>query len=361
MPYAAPIDILADFQKELVGTWHNHTIGNDEHGHPVGGEDNPLSYNIMPLPEVSNPDGYILKNFKYHERMRFNDADAAHTLAIAAEAPNRGGLVAQNVRALFYEQQVRFAEGPAEGEVVHVENGAWLWLPRYVQQEGPYPTVPIDNEPVSEGLQQPSTISIAKQIAVPHGNSILALGYFDTVARPGHDGSPVRSARIEGRPHIPDAPFPFPLPAKPVENAPTPPSLRTELNVDARYSTLEDTNANFQNPHPTLTKWTNKPLQEAVKIIEPDSYMHWRVTTDETILGEKGYVTNIPFEERVSNVTVYEAEYWLMYKSSGHHLKRYLAYNQNILMKMRIRNHDTGKDEDYIFPHVTCNVLTYKP
>jgi hypothetical protein len=93
----------------------------------------------MPLPENGN---YILKNFKYHERLKFNDGDDIHPLAIAAEAPNRGGLVSQNCRALFYERQVRFAEGSAKGEVVHVENGAWLWLPRFVQQRGPYPPNP---------------------------------------------------------------------------------------------------------------------------------------------------------------------------------------------------------------------------
>jgi hypothetical protein len=352
MPYAAPITILADFQQELVGTWHNHDIGNDEHGHAVGGEDNPLSYNIMPLPDVSDPDGYILKNFKYHERIRFNNDHADDTLAIAAEAPNRGGHVAQNSRALFYEQQVKFAEGPARNSVVHVENGAWLWLPRVVQQEGAYPH-DIDAEPVSDALQQPASLSIAKQIAVPHGNSILALGYFDTVARSGHEGSGERSAKIDGRPVICDAPFPFPLPAEPEPNAPSPPSLRTKLNVDLRYATREDSPGNYQNPHPVLSKWINKPLQQAVDIIDPDAYMHWHVTT-EPLLSSHGYVTNIPFEESVSKVTAYWADYWLLYKSRGHHLHRYLAYTQTILMNMKV------KDEYYLFPHVTCNVLTYK-
>ncbi len=170
MPSAIDISFLAEFQQQLVGNWMNVAFGHDENGREVGGVDNPLSYNIMPLPETADPDGYILKNFKYYELINFND-----TLAVAAEAPNRGGLVSQNARALFYEQQVNFAEGPAKDKGVHVENGAWLWLPRFVQQAGPYPG-DIDHEAVSDALSQPGDISVAKLISVPHGNSILALG-----------------------------------------------------------------------------------------------------------------------------------------------------------------------------------------
>ena len=146
MPSAAPIAILNFFQQQLIGNWANADFGKDSSGNPVGGPTNPLSYNIMPLPQknglggVSAPFGYILKNFKYHERLHFNDDNVTTTLAIAARAPNWGGEVNQDARAIFYEQQVKFAEGPQgprtgapDGDVVHVENGAWLWLPRYQQ------------------------------------------------------------------------------------------------------------------------------------------------------------------------------------------------------------------------------------
>jgi len=83
MPYAATIDILAEYQKELVGNWKNEDFGVDQHGKKVGGEKNPLSYNIMPLPQEWDTDGYILKNFKYHERLRFNDDNVKDTLAIS--------------------------------------------------------------------------------------------------------------------------------------------------------------------------------------------------------------------------------------------------------------------------------------
>lgn len=354
MPYAAKINILAEYQQQLVGHWENRPFGTDEHGHEVGGEDNPLSYNIMPLPQDSDPDGYILKNFKYTERLKFNNDNDSKTLAIAAEAPNRGGLVAQNARAIFYEQQVRFAEGPAKGDVVHVENGMWLWLPRFIQKDGPYPP-DIDSDPVVDSLNQPASLNIAKQIAVPHGNSILALGYYDTVSEDKGKGVCKRNPIIHGRPAVPDAAFPYPFPedARHIEGSHPP--VVSKLNVDDRYGTERSSDSDYQNPHPELTQCPNKPLQEAVAIIKPEYYMHWRVTTEPMTYG-KGCVVNIPFEERVSDVTDYFADYWLMFKGK----KKYLAYTQTILMTLTIKtDDDDAEGVKYTFPHVTCNTLTF--
>lgn len=347
MPYATNIRKLAEFQRQLVGRWENRPFGKDAHGRPVGGEDNPLSYNIMPLPQVWDPDGYILKNFKYYERLKFNDDNVKETLAIAAEAPNRGGLVSQNVRALFYEQQVKFAEGPAKGDVVHVENGAWLWLPRFVQQDGPYPA-DIDKEPVTDALSQPANLSVAKQIAVPHGNSILALGSFETTSVAKGGSACEKNALIPGSPSIPDAPFPYPMPATAVANTAPSPSLISNLNVDERYTTQTNSPGDFQNPHPDLTQCPNKQLQQAVAIISPESYMHWHVTT-EPQSNVRGHVIDIPFEQRVSDVTDYWADYWLLFKGK----EKYLAYTQTIIMLLTI------KDKKYHFPHVTCNTVAY--
>lgn len=347
MPYAAKIDILAEFQQQLVGHWRNLDFGKDAKGKPVGGEKNPLSYNIMPLPAETDTDGYILKNFKYYERLRFNDDNAKETLAIAAEAPNRGGLIAQNSRALFYEQQVKFAEGPAVHGVVHVENGAWLSLPRFVQQPGAYPP-DIDAEPAIDALGQPADIFIAKQIAVPHGNSILALGSVDTVPDPKGAGTCKGTSVVPGSPIIPDAPFPYPMPAKGVPNTAPSPTIVSNLNAMDRYTVERSNPSDYQNPHPELTQCPNRPLQEAVAIIKPTSHMHWRVTTERTPNGE-GYTVDIPFENRVSDVVAYWADYWLMFKGK----EKYLAYTQTILMEMTIKG---GR---YQLPHITCNTVTY--
>ena len=260
MPAAAPISILSPFQQQLIGNWKNADFGMDQNGKPVGGPENPLSYNVMPLPQTADPDGYILKNFKYTEELHFNDDQSFSTLAIAARAPNRGGQVNQDARAVFYEQQVRFGEGPqgpngtltnpankakGVGDVVHVENGAWLWFPRYIQQTGPYPTNPPGSI-VSEALQQPPDSLIAKQISVPHGNSILAIGSLDTVPGPNGAGPWKGSPVIMGSPIIPDGSPPYPIPAEPVPiplGTPIPPALRSNLNVDQRFGTVRLTSS----------------------------------------------------------------------------------------------------------------------
>lgn len=356
MPSLAPINILAEFQQQLVGDWRNLDFGQNAHGVAVGGEEHPLSYNIMPLPQTSDPDGYILKNFKYHERLHFNNDQNGPTLAVAARAPNRGGQVNQDARASFYEQQVIFAEGPGAGTVVHVENGAWLWLPRYIQQPGPYPANP-PGDLVSNALQQPSDMTVAKQISVPHGNSILALGNFDTVPGPNGAGAWNGTSRINGSPVIPDGASPYPAPAVPVpipDGDPIPAVLQSILNADERYATLRADPNDYENPHPQLTQYPNKPLQEAVAIIQPDSFMHWRVTT-RPLMGGKGVVTNIPFEREVSRVKDYFADYWLLFKDG----KKYLAYTQTIILVLRIPVADTYRVKEYLFPHITCNTVTF--
>lgn len=366
MPRMANCNDLADFQKELLGDsckpgkWQNENFP----GTNVGGQEKPLSYNIMPLPQEkrpdgsNNPSGFILKNFRYYEFLNFND-----TVAGMAVAPNRGGKVSQNVRALFYEQQVRFAEGPDVNKGVHVENGAWLWLPRFVQQLGPYPPN-IDKEPVQDDLDQPDDVAIAKQISVPHGNSILALGSFDTLCEVDSKGACTeRRSKIPGSPVISDAPCPYPTPRIPNAHEPAPPSFTSNLFAHDRYAdtlTSSPSDANdYENPTPNFTLNPNLPLQMAMDIIKPDEHMHWRVTTQHLQHG-KGIVTNIPFESRVSEVTDYIADYWLLFKKEGGKTAKYLAYTQTILMRVRLNDKSYhGTNDEYLFPHVTCNTLTF--
>ena len=89
-----------------------------------------------------------------------------------------------------------------------------------------------------------------------------------------------------------------------------------------------------------------------MQIIDPDSYMYWHVTTQPLQSG-RGHVINVPFEQQVSDVTEYIADYWLLFKRHRHQTRKYLAYTQTILMKMQI------KDMKFVFPHVTCNTVTY--
>ena len=350
MPNAIPLPLLALFQQELVGTWANLNFGLDAQNNPVGGPDNPLSYCLMPLPQpltaLPTP-GYILKNFTYHEVLKFNGpfnpADPGDPIAIAAEAANRGGIaggqaISQNCRALFYEQQVQFTQGPATSSVIHVENGCWLSLPEFVQQDGPYAgtydpaAVPpymqdIDMTPAPE----PMLASIARQTSVPHGNSILALGTADLEFRPGAPTIPVAVSSL-----------PVGLTDTEAYTTQQPQNLTPPAPGASRADILDY--QNYQNPSVSLTLAPNQVLQQAVDIIQPDSFLFFSIGTD-----SGGSVTNIPFEQKASNVSGYSAEFWIMKKGS----KKYLAYTQTILMVFTING------VEITFPHITANTVTF--
>ena len=200
MPVSPAPNQLAEFQSLLVGTWENQHFP----GSAYGGQADPLSYNVMPLPQTppqgQQDTGYILKNFRYYETQKFN---SNNDVASAALAPNRGGDSLQAPVALFYEQQVRFAQGPGVGQTVHVENGAWLNLQYAENLVGPYPPPPGSN---IVGIPSPSNVAIAKQVSVPHGNSIIALGGEVTASSgaptiEGFDDADTSRLKQEAQPH----------------------------------------------------------------------------------------------------------------------------------------------------------------
>lgn len=381
MPYAVSVKKvpgvesgLAEFQQLLIGTWEN--VDELKEGK------RPLSYNVMPLPQVeaqpgrkkqkgaTKYGGFILKNFAFTEVLRFNgtsgkkdppDLQDPDALAVVAGAPNRGGTYTQFAHALFYEQQVRFAEGPEEGNIVHIENGAWLQLGSTHQNVGPYN--PPAKQSKGHTLRQPPYLTIAKQIAVPHGNSILALGSIDLGDREKFDFEKdgiSADTVLPGAPVIPDQFVPYPQAADAVgENVYAAfADAATEPFYDP-YRQALGAKPDFENPNVAWTLNPNAPLQKALEIISPKAHMHWRVTTL-PLFGGDGVVSNIPFEDRKSKVTEYWADYWLL--STDPPGKKsakfdYLLYNQTVLMEMEV-SEDGGKTfTRYVFPHITSNVV----
>ena len=340
---------LPFFQQCLIGEWNNCEFPaiptNDTKSEDNG---NIYSYNVMPLPQDElgasssvPPDqfaGYILKNFQFKERLRFNPCDAhkhPNTVAVAATAPNRGGKYRQVVQALFYDQQVTFAKGPNDGMLVHVENGAWLSLYTDVQKRGPYG---MQGEAPGPVQRQPDAIRIAKQISVPHGNSVLALGSIDHLDLDGNHTTGI----IRAIPVIPDAHPPYPVP--------------TDLGTYI-YDHVLDNQNDYENPSRDNTLNPNRPLQKAVQHLEPQSFIHWRVTTD-PVGDDSGVVTNIPFESRRAKVVGYVADYWLLSKDKEAEQVEdfeYLTYTQTVIMKMLIGS--GGAERWYTFPHVTANTV----
>lgn len=320
MPRQVQTEELSVFQQQLMGTWTNQNLPGTE----KGGESSPYSYNVMVLPQASPQSetqdlGYILKNFTYYETIVFNGQEA---VAVPGAAPNRGGTYQQTPYVLFYDQQVRFAEGPSAGAIVHLENGAWLHLRSEAQQIGPYPYPPNDPriEP-GDPEPQPANRTLCKQASIPHGVSVLALGSFSV-----NSGSPT----------IPDAPSVLPQPA----------GLST-----APYTETLATPDNYQNPQPELTSDIANPLQQAIMDLAAagrpvQSYIHCSVASD-----NGGTVVNIPFEHRMAALVGYEAEYWLLSCDAGESYD-ILAYTQTIELAIPIGG------TTYTFAHPTANVVT---
>lgn len=322
--------LLAPDQSTQI--WSNQALPNATSGE--GSETNPLSYNVMPLPQAAtsdppspSPDGFILKNFSYYERIQFTGGgDTSANIPIPAGAPNRGEGTLQIPFALFYDQRVRFAEGPGIGTTVHVENGAWLNLESGPAVTGPYPDFMVDSP-----NQQPADRTIAKQMSVPHGNSILALGSFSGPTAVPSGGLAIADASLA---------------VLPTRLQPPGPDVSTE-----KYTATLDGSDDYENPSPDLTANPLAPLQQAVGLIQPTHYYLWSVDS-----GNSGQVVNIPYETTASDVTSYQATYWLLSTDGGQTFD-YLAYVQVINMTFTIPD-SGGTPVRYNFPHVTANVVT---
>lgn len=283
--------------EHLVGTWTNSVLADDGL---------PYSFNLMPLPQndPATPDGYILKNFAYYEEITFS--------AIHGNAPNRGGSGTQVANTLFYEQRVYFAEGPDKDKLVHAENGSFLYLTDTKQILGPY----AGQGDVYNSTAPTQPFDIVKQISVPHGNSILAVGTY---------------SETQTAPSIPSSENVLPI------------GVGTEA-----YHTVS-----VGNPNPAYTLDPSAPLKAALNeegkyCYDATSHILLQVSSN----SGGGMVSNIGFEQDHADVTTYHATYWLeAFNGSDDYTQ--LQYTQTILMDIPIPGKGTIS-----FPHITTNTLT---
>ncbi|WP_286829547.1 MULTISPECIES: heme-binding protein [Kordiimonas] len=295
----------------LIGTWTNQNLP----GTSMGGPQAPYAYNVMPLPQVdpSSPSGFILKNFTYYEELTFS--------AIHGSAANRGGIGTQTAYTIFYEQRVYFAEGPNKDALVHAENGSLLFLRDGTQQLGPYGNGDqpgIGNQTVKDSMAPTQAFNVVKQVSVPHGNSILALGNYT--------GSNAGS----GVPTIP------PATVQPEGFSGLPPQYTTQDPVT--------------NPQPNFTANPNLVLENALAARKPTNFLELALSTR----NGKGAVTNIGFEQQHANVQCYDFTYWLE-SFDGTDNYTQLQYSQSIWMQLPVGG------RFLTFPHVTANTLTKVP
>lgn len=290
----------------FIGTWTNQNLP----GTNTGGPDSPYAYNVMPLPQKdpSSPTGYILKNFSYYEELTFT--------AIHGNAPNRGGMGQQVAYTLFYEQRVYFAEGPNKNALVHAENGSLLYLLDTTQPLGPYGN---GDQPGLGSLSLKSSapptqrFNLVKQVSVPHGNSILALGNYSS------------SNQMMGVPTIPSV-------------SPLPSGVNT-----AQYAA----NDPVTNPQPSLTANPNQVLANALSARPCTNFLMLAMSSK----NGSGAVTNIGFEQQHANVSQYDFTYWLeAFDGTTNYTQ--LQYSQTITLQIPINSQMIS------FPHVTANTLT---
>ncbi|HMW72806.1 MAG TPA: heme-binding protein [Cellvibrionaceae bacterium] len=304
-PAVPPANLLGPLQY-LIGTWTNKNLP----GTTKGGPDSPYSYNVMPLPQIdpSSPTGYILKNFSYYEELTFT--------AIHGNAPNRGGSGQQVAYTLFYEQRVYFAEGPNKDALVHAENGSLLYLLDTVQPLGPYGNGDqpgLGSLTVQNSVAPTQQFNLVKQVSVPHGNSILALGNYAS------------ENQMTGVPIIPAA-------------SPLPSGVNT-----AQYAA----NDPVSNPQPALTANPNQVLTNALEARPCSNFLKLAMSS----ANGKGIVTNIGFEQQHANVSQYDFTYWLE-AFDGTTDYTQLQYTQTITLQIPINGQLIN------FPHVTANTLT---
>lgn len=287
----------------LIGTWTNQDLVKGK-----GGPASPFSYNLMVLPQTdpkNSPEGYILKNMSYYEEITFSP--------IHGNAANRGGQGVQVSNALFYEQRIYISQisgTPVPNTLVHAENGSWLFLSDSDQFVGPYPGPTSPKVPGSKPPTQP--FNLVKQIAVPHGNSVLALG---------------------------KAAWP---PVKQIG----PPSIPVSKVLPSGVGTGPYTTKSQGNPNLAYTKNPNQALVDALKLSNVGQYIMLHVSS----ASGAGAVTNIGFEQQHANVERYTATYWLE-ALAGSQSYDQLQYSQTIVLKIPI-----GKAM-VLFPHITTNTL----
>ena len=266
-----------------------------------------MGYNVMPLPQITAPNQFVLKDFSYYEQMTIG--------AIDGNIVNRDGAYQQNCATLFYDQRVYFGAQQEKNKLIHAENGSWLHLTKMAQGQGAYQDQgPIPSPPAPDPVpRQNPNYNIYKQASVPHGNSILATGHVEI---------------IHGAPDIPN-----------VSSLPFGPGV--DPGFYRPYGANDPSN-------PTVNP--NFVLQKA--LLGQRSNIEQTLIITVSTKNPHGGVTNIQFEDKRARVLSYSMTIWLE-RFRGQTEYTQLQYSQSIEL--------TLMQHDITFPHIDANTLTRIP
>lgn len=259
----------------LVGTW----VGNK-------------GLNLVAVPEPLGKAKFTLLHAKYMETLTFTP--------VGAPVPNRsdGSVPTEQVGALEY--QLRIVD-VYSNETLHAENGMWLYLG-----------------------SEDSPATIARQAAIPHGDSVLALGDYKN---------------IEGPPTIPDINV---LPQNVPANIP--------LGYTDPYGELPK---EFKNPNHSLQEVINNLNdQKIIKTLTLD------VSTD-PLHQLQGGILNIPFISRYAKTTAFKCTYWIetVQDIRGGKTFQQLQYSQQTNINFLKGDKPNVDDGLIMWPHVNVNTL----
>jgi hypothetical protein len=244
-------------------------------------------------------------------KLLVNEIDETITFTpIEALVPNRsngGGTML--LAGVQYDIKVTdAAEGPNKGNLLHAENGMWLWPTNMA------PTPGADT--ATDEIFTP--ITVVRIATVPHGNSVVAIGPFETIAGP---------------PDIPD-----------ISSLPTPTDGALFGYTDVYQIPVGD----------FLPSSPNKFLQDAIEGQNITSTLQLSVTTSDDV---DGGIVNIPFIRQYADAKSLESTFWLetVQDPTTGATSLQLQYSQTVdLYFIKHFDHTPGLIK---WPHVTVNTL----
>jgi hypothetical protein len=266
----------------LVGTWSG------------------IGWNLIAVP-----------NGKGGFQLLINEIDETITFTpIEALVPNRsngGGTML--LAGVQYDIKVTDAgDGPNKGNLLHAENGMWLWPTNMA------PTPGADTA-TDEVFTRKTVVRLA---SIPHGNSLVAIGPFETIAGP---------------PVIPD-----------ISSLPTPLNGAVFNYTDAYTMPVGD----------FIPSAPNAFLQDAIKEQVITSTLQLSVTTSDDV---DGGIVNIPFIRQYADAKSLESTFWL--ETVKDHVtgesSLQLQYSQTV--DIYFHKHFDETPGLIKWPHVTVNTL----